>query len=49
MNKIKDTEHDNSTVYELKLYPPNFKIISPNFKELFNLYKKRFEQLNKED
>lgn len=48
MNKIKETEHDKSIIYELELYPPNFKITSSKFKELYNLYKKRFEQLNKE-
>lgn len=37
MKKIKDTEHDNSTIYELKLYPPNFSPISPKLRELKNI------------
>ncbi len=51
MEKIIETGHDKSVIYELILYPPqaHFKIISSKCKELYKLYKKRFEQLNDEE
>lgn len=45
MKKIKETEHDSSTVYELELYPPKFKTFSHKLKDLYNIYITRFERL----
>ena len=45
MKEIKNTEHDNSTIYELELYPPNFIPRTPKQKELMDKYKE-LESLN---
>lgn len=44
MNKIKDTEHDNSTIYELKLYPPEFHAVTKKQKELFNILSEKYKE-----
>lgn len=43
MKKIKDTEHDNSCIFEFELFPPTFKPRTPKQKELFNVLMEKFK------
>ena len=47
MSKIKDTEHDNSTIYEIELYPPKFPVKKTKEKlnELYDILMKKYNEL----
>ena len=47
MKKIKDTDHDNSTVYEFELYPPKFHVRTPKQKELYNVLMEKYKELER--
>lgn len=43
MKKVKSSEH-SSTLYEVTLIPPKFKIISKTSKKLFDYYQKKYDE-----
>ncbi len=43
MKKVKGSDH-NSTLYEIKMIPPEFRILSKKCKELYDYYKRKYEE-----
>lgn len=43
MNKVKGSDH-NSTLYEISMIPPKFRILSKGTKQLFDYYLKKYEE-----
>ncbi len=41
MKKVTETQH-SSTIYELSLFPPDFRIFNPKLKELYNLLEEKY-------
>lgn len=50
MKKIKDTNHDNSTIYEMELYPPNFSAVrKEKLKELYDVLMAKYKEIGEID
>lgn len=43
MNKVKGSDH-NSTLYEVKMIPPRFRILSKKTKQLYDYYQAKYEE-----
>lgn len=46
MKKIKNETNHNSTIYEVKMFPPQFKVSSKATKKLYDYYQKKVNELD---
>lgn len=46
LTRIKNTDHDDSMIFEIELFPPNFKVHTSKQKELFDVLMTKYMEVN---